>query len=62
MRKRNLIRLALSGVIALAGLALPACQTTERPQSLTGQAPERGKPKFVPHSKGHQWGRIVYER
>lgn len=62
MRTRSLIKLALVGVVALAGLALPACQATERPQSLTGQVSERGKARYVPHSKGQQWGRIVYDR
>jgi hypothetical protein len=58
----RLVRVVIGLVVLAAGLALPACESASRPQSLTGETFEPRSPRYQAHGKGQQWGRIVYDR
>jgi hypothetical protein len=48
-------------LVAPALLAGGCSATSAEPQSFTGQEPAQvKKPHYESHSKGSQWGRIVY--
>ncbi len=61
MRARPLTRIMFSLLIIGSGLLAAGCSSTstEEPQRFTGQ-PAKRTPHYEAHSKGQQWGRIVY--
>ncbi|GMU23463.1 MAG: hypothetical protein AMXMBFR13_35410 [Phycisphaerae bacterium] len=57
-------RKAFTGLFLAVLLVIPACESTDRSgvESLTGERQVSRAPRFEPHSKGGQWGRVVYDR
>lgn len=63
MRTRFVRRIvAFVLLLVVPVLVTIGCSTTSaEPQSFTGQEPvQEQKPYYQPHSKGSQWGRVVY--